>query len=94
MTAGRSNIRDLIFERDSYTCVLCQAHACDAHHVRHRSRGGRTHPHNLVSLCRFHHDVVHGITRPQRKEEAAQMIVEYLHDLYAAEIERGRFEGW
>ncbi len=31
----------------------------DAHHVEHWANGGETKPSNLVSLCRFHHRVVH-----------------------------------
>ncbi len=33
--------------------------ACDAHHVRHWSDGGRTDLDNLVLLCRTHHTVLH-----------------------------------
>jgi hypothetical protein len=31
----------------------------DAHHIEHWANGGETKPSNLVSLCRFHHRVVH-----------------------------------
>ena len=31
----------------------------DAHHVRHWAHGGETKPSNLVSLCHFHHRLVH-----------------------------------
>ena len=31
----------------------------DAHHVHHWANGGETKPSNLVSLCRFHHRLVH-----------------------------------
>ena len=41
------------------TCTR-PAHHCDAHHIRHWSRGGRTDLKNLVLLCRHHHRLVHG----------------------------------
>ncbi len=31
----------------------------DAHHIHHWANGGETKPSNLVSLCRFHHRMVH-----------------------------------
>ncbi len=31
----------------------------DAHHVKHWAQGGETKPSNLVSLCHFHHRLVH-----------------------------------
>jgi hypothetical protein len=31
----------------------------DAHHIHHWANGGETRPSNLVSLCRFHHRMVH-----------------------------------
>lgn len=33
---------------------------CDAHHVQHWARGGRTAVDNLILLCRRHHRLVHG----------------------------------
>ncbi|HZU77445.1 MAG TPA: DUF222 domain-containing protein [Dehalococcoidia bacterium] len=32
---------------------------CDAHHIEHWADGGKTELHNLLSLCRLHHRVVH-----------------------------------
>lgn len=37
----------------------CGARFCDAHHVRHWARGGRTRLDNLLLLCRHHHRRVH-----------------------------------
>jgi hypothetical protein len=31
----------------------------DAHHIHHWAHGGETKPSNLVTLCRFHHRIVH-----------------------------------
>jgi len=76
----------MIFERDSYTCVLCQREAQDVHHVKSRAAGGRNTLDNLVSLCRIHHDLVHGV-RWQGVEhtvaEGKQAVLEYIEDLYA-----------
>jgi 5-methylcytosine-specific restriction protein A len=34
-------------------------HRCDAHHLRHWSRGGATSMQNLVLVCPFHHWLIH-----------------------------------
>ena len=50
----------------------------DPHHILRRSQGGQDSPDNLVTLCRAHHDWVHGnpessrnlglLKRPEPKE--------------------------
>jgi 5-methylcytosine-specific restriction endonuclease McrA len=52
-------LRHIVFERDSYTCVLCDNPAYDVHHAIERSRGGRNILWNLVSLCRPCHMKLH-----------------------------------
>jgi Domain of unknown function (DUF222)/HNH endonuclease len=37
----------------------CTNKRCDAHHIEHWANGGETKPSNLVSLCWFHHRMVH-----------------------------------
>lgn len=37
----------------------CTNTRCDAHHIEHWANGGETKPSNLVSLCWFHHRMVH-----------------------------------
>lgn len=37
----------------------CANQRCDAHHIEHWANGGETKPSNLVSLCWFHHRMVH-----------------------------------
>jgi 5-methylcytosine-specific restriction endonuclease McrA len=86
-------LRDLVFERDSYTCIVCERAATDLHHVRRRSRGGRDVVQNLVALCRVHHDIAHGTVYPQelnflRTHEVETAIFEYICDYYASEIEK------
>ena len=82
----RNYLRWHVFERDSYTCILCSAWASDLHHVIPRSQGGSNYPDNLVSLCRCHHMVIHG----QRvhgidmtTEECRRALLEYVCDFYA-----------
>lgn len=90
------NLRDIVFERDSYTCVLCDKAATNAHHVVRRSHGGANHPHNLVALCRQHHDLIHGTIWhgiEMTTDEAEQTVFEYVRDCYAQSIERGHWRG-
>ena len=105
MTSGISKaLRNIVAERDSYTCILCTNPYSDIHHVTPRAQGGRDNPHNLVSLCRPCHAILHReIPLPQswrklgyedRAEWIAEMeqrMIEYTHDCYARDIERGTF---
>lgn len=54
-------LRMALNARDGGRCRFpgCESRRCDAHHVRHWSRGGETNLDNLVLLCRFHHRQVH-----------------------------------
>jgi hypothetical protein len=46
-------------ERDR-RCRYCGTRAnLDVHHIEYRSQGGSNDPHNLIALCRTHHDLVH-----------------------------------
>jgi len=31
----------------------------EVHHIRYRSEGGKNHPHNLITLCKTHHEKAH-----------------------------------
>ena len=91
-----SGLQHIVFERDSYTCILCNGAASDMHHIIKRSQGGKDHPHNLVSLCRVHHDLVHGTIWngvQLTKAEAEQTIMEYICDYYAMSIQKGNWWG-
>ena len=48
-------------ERDNCRCRFpgCESRRVDLHHIQYWSNGGRTKLDNLVSLCRYHHQVVH-----------------------------------
>ena len=48
-------------ERDTCRCRFpgCESRRIDLHHIRYWSHGGRTSLENLISLCRYHHMLVH-----------------------------------
>ena len=48
-------------ERDTCRCRFpgCESRRVDLHHVQYWSNGGRTKLDNLVSLCKYHHMLVH-----------------------------------
>jgi Domain of unknown function (DUF222)/HNH endonuclease len=48
-------------ERDKCRCRFpgCESHRVDLHHIQYWSDGGRTTLDNLVSLCKYHHMLVH-----------------------------------
>jgi len=48
-------------ERDKCRCRFpgCESRRVDLHHIRYWSHGGRTELDNLVSLCKYHHRLVH-----------------------------------
>jgi hypothetical protein len=48
-------------ERDKCRCRFpgCESRRVDLHHIKYWSNGGRTKLDNLVSLCKYHHQLVH-----------------------------------
>jgi Domain of unknown function (DUF222)/HNH endonuclease len=48
-------------ERDTCRCRFpgCESRRVDLHHIQYWSNGGRTKLDNLVSLCKYHHRLVH-----------------------------------
>jgi hypothetical protein len=48
-------------ERDKCRCRFpgCESRRVDLHHIRYWSNGGRTALANLISLCKYHHTLVH-----------------------------------
>jgi Domain of unknown function (DUF222)/HNH endonuclease len=48
-------------ERDRCRCRFpgCESRRVDLHHIRFWSHGGRTDLDNLISLCKYHHQLVH-----------------------------------
>ena len=56
-----SAIRRAARERDHCRCRFpgCESRRADLHHIQHWASGGRTDLGNLISLCPWHHTVVH-----------------------------------
>ena len=56
-----SAIRRAARERDGCRCRFpgCESRRVDLHHIQHWINGGRTDLANLISLCPWHHKVVH-----------------------------------
>jgi 5-methylcytosine-specific restriction endonuclease McrA len=54
-------IRRAARERDKCRCRFpgCDSRRVDLHHIQYWSHGGRTKLTNLVSLCKYHHTLVH-----------------------------------
>ncbi len=48
-------------ERDTCRCRFpgCESRRVDLHHIQYWSQGGRTTLDNLVSLCKYHHMLIH-----------------------------------
>jgi hypothetical protein len=48
-------------ERDTCRCRFpgCESRRVDLHHIQYWSHGGRTSLENLISLCKYHHMLVH-----------------------------------
>ncbi len=56
-----SAIRRAARERDHGRCRFpgCESRRIDLHHIQHWASGGRTDLENLISLCPYHHKLVH-----------------------------------
>jgi hypothetical protein len=56
-----SAIRRAARERDKCRCRFpgCESRRVDLHHIQHWVNGGRTDLDNLISLCPYHHKIVH-----------------------------------
>ena len=56
-----SAIRRAARERDTGRCRFpgCESRRVDLHHIQHWVNGGRTDLENLISLCPYHHKLVH-----------------------------------
>ncbi len=52
----------------------CQRTRVDAHHIRHWADGGETSMENLVTLCRYHHGLLHKGEYHLHRDEAGDLI--------------------
>ena len=46
---------------DNPYCEVCGMMACDAHHIKHKSKGGADTEENLLAVCRQDHAIMHGV---------------------------------
>ena len=83
--------RSQVYRRDGFRCALCDStRYIQIHHAVPKSRGGHpTDPMNLITLCPYCHNVIHGHTSPvadyMDAEELHQACAEYLGDYYGPE---------
>lgn len=57
------DLKQAVFERDKWRCRFCgqtNAWQYDAHHITYRRSSKDDTMENLITLCRDHHDYVHG----------------------------------
>lgn len=54
-----TTVRQAVTRRDRGRCRWCGSPATHLHHINYRSEGVDHQPHNLITLCVKHHDVVH-----------------------------------
>ena len=60
-----NSVRKAIYKRDGYRCALCDNNrGLQIHHVMKRSQGGSNSPHNLITLCMYCHNTIHGTRFP------------------------------
>jgi len=52
----------------------CQNHYTDAHHIKHWADGGETSMENLVTLCRYHHGLLHKREYHLRRDESGDLV--------------------
>jgi hypothetical protein len=51
-----------------------QNHYTDSHHIKHWAQGGETSMENLVTLCRFHHGLLHKGAYRLARDEAGDLV--------------------
>lgn len=55
-----ASTRETVLRRDSGSCRFCGVkYGLHLHHINYRSEGVDHSPHNLITLCHEHHDLVH-----------------------------------
>jgi len=52
----------------------CQNHYTDAHHIQHWAEGGETNMENLVTLCRYHHGLLHKGEYHLHRDESGDLV--------------------
>lgn len=66
-------IRDSVIERDDFRCQMCGCgRDLEVHHILPRHLGGMDCSANLITLCKYCHDHVHGRVRCRISEEQVE----------------------
>jgi hypothetical protein len=52
-----------------------QNHYTDSHHIKHWAQGGETSMENLVTLCRFHHGLLHKGEYRLARDESGDLVI-------------------
>jgi 5-methylcytosine-specific restriction endonuclease McrA len=71
-------VRGEVLTRDRSRCRYCGGDGHHVHHVCYRSEGIDHQPHNLITLCREHHDLVHSNKRVYKPLLLATIWFEYV----------------
>ena len=72
--------RSKAIERDKGLCVICGAIACEVHHIRFRSSGGKSELNNICCLCRECHNEAHSFKVKEIRKVLQERIKQYEED--------------
>ncbi len=72
-------LKDEVRKRDGHRCRWCgAAKMLEVHHVQYLSQGGQDHEHNLLTLCKAHHDLAHSNKTAYQKTLQLVLWVHYV----------------
>lgn len=71
-------VRAKVSARDRHRCRFCGGPGDHLHHIRYRSEGIDHQPHNLITLCHTHHELVHSNKRVYKPLLLATIWLEYI----------------
>lgn len=81
----RSELREAAMERDRYRCrwpdcdmLIAQIQRLEMAHLKQLSQGGPDELDNVVTLCRFHHDVLDNRVVKGRRDAIRVLLEAYL----------------
>lgn len=80
-------VRAEVLARDRSRCRYCGSNGHHVHHICYRSEGIDHQPHNLITLCREHHDLVHSNKRVYKPLLLATIWLEYFERRHLSVIQ-------
>jgi hypothetical protein len=91
---GYGNVRAYVFERDKYTCKICnkQGGILQTHHIKQRKDGGSDKPDNMITVHKNCHEdyhkglIKHNFRKPKEYKMATQVTV--LKDFIIKELKK------